>query len=113
MDQEITDEERTNEVGLFHTAESYWKSAAALYAVNVKASHARSPVLFLYYHAIELYLKAFLRGNGHSAKELRGKKFGHKICCLIPHLIDQNPCAHWRNPMDMIFQGRSTSMFQA
>ena len=32
---------------------------------------------------------------------------------LIPHLIDQNPCAHWRNPMDMIFQGRSTSMFQA
>jgi hypothetical protein len=82
MDQEITDEERTNEVGLFNTAESYWKSAAALYAVNVKASHARSPVLFLYYHAIELYLKAFLRGNGHSAKELRGKKFGHKICCL-------------------------------
>jgi hypothetical protein len=26
--------------------------------------------------------KAFLRGNGHSAKELRGKKFGHKVCCL-------------------------------
>src|SRR5665811_2381922 len=32
---------------------------------------------------------------------------------LIPHLIDQNPCAHWRSPMDMIFQGRSTSVFQA
>jgi hypothetical protein len=32
---------------------------------------------------------------------------------LIPHLIDQNPCAHWRNPIDMIFQGRSTSVFQA
>ncbi len=24
---------------------------------------------------------------------------------LIPSLIDQNPWAHWRNPMDMIFQG--------
>ena len=32
---------------------------------------------------------------------------------LIPHLIDQNPYAHWRSPMDMIFQGRSTSVFQA
>jgi hypothetical protein len=32
---------------------------------------------------------------------------------IIPHLIDQNPCAHWRSPMDMIFHGRSTSVFQA
>jgi hypothetical protein len=37
------------------------------------------PVLFLYYHAIELYLKAFLRGNGHSAKELSTRKYGHDI----------------------------------
>ena len=81
-DAEITEEDRTNEVGLFNTAESYWKSAAALYEAKVKASHPLSPVLFLYYHAVELYLKAFLRGNGHSAKELRGKKFGHRICCL-------------------------------
>jgi hypothetical protein len=81
-DSEITDEDRTNEVGLFNTAESYWKSAAALYEAKVKASHPLSPVLFLYYHAVELYLKAFLRGNGHSAKELRSKNFGHRICCL-------------------------------
>ena len=32
---------------------------------------------------------------------------------FIPDLIDQNPCAHRRNPMDMIFQGRSMSVFQA
>src|ERR1700682_1717997 len=32
---------------------------------------------------------------------------------VIPRLIDQNRCAHWRNPMDMIFQGRSMSVFQA
>jgi hypothetical protein len=25
--------------------------------------------------------------------------------CLIPNPIDQNPWAHWRNPMDMILQG--------
>jgi hypothetical protein len=45
----------------------------------VQATHAMYPILFLYYHAIELYLKAFLRGNGHSAKELSGRKYGHDI----------------------------------
>ena len=24
---------------------------------------------------------------------------------LIPSLTDQNPCAHWRNPMDMMRHG--------
>jgi|SRR5450631_550035 hypothetical protein len=87
---EITDEDRTNEVGLFNPAESYSKSAAALYEAKVKASHPLSPVLFLYYHAIELYLKAFLRGNGHSAKELRSKKFGHRIC--LCNAFEQTRC---------------------
>jgi|SRR5579872_858816 len=82
MNKEISDEERTNEVGFFNTAETYWKSAEALYRAKVKASHSLSPILFLYYHAIELYLKAFLRGHGLSAAKLRSKKFGHQICCL-------------------------------
>jgi hypothetical protein len=32
---------------------------------------------------------------------------------LIPRLADQNPWAHLRNPMDMIFHGLSMSSFQA
>jgi hypothetical protein len=32
---------------------------------------------------------------------------------LIPSIIDQNPCAHWRKPMDMMRQGCSTSLFHA
>ena len=32
---------------------------------------------------------------------------------VIPTLIDQNPCAHWRRPMDMMRQGWSVSSFQA
>ena len=32
---------------------------------------------------------------------------------VIPSLIDQNPCAHCRSPMDMMRQGWSTSLFQA
>jgi hypothetical protein len=33
------------------------------------------------------------------------RKFGWEIRQLIPGPIDQNRCAHWRNPMDMIRQG--------
>lgn len=57
----ISLEDRTNEVGLFNMAESYWKSAAALHEASPRVTYALSPVLFLYYHTIELYLKAFLR----------------------------------------------------
>ena len=32
---------------------------------------------------------------------------------LIPAPFDQNPCAHWRRPMDKILQGWSTSLFHA
>jgi hypothetical protein len=32
---------------------------------------------------------------------------------LIPTLIDQNPLAHCRRPIDMIFQGRSCSVRHA
>src|SRR5262249_54236258 len=38
-------------------------------------------------------------------------RFGEKQ--LIPVPIDQNPCANWRSPMDMMRQGWSTSLFQA
>ena len=33
--------------------------------------------------------------------------------CLIPTVIDQNPCAHLRMPRDMIFHGWSMRLFQA
>ena len=72
------DEGRTNSMGLFNTAEAYWMSAVALEEAKVRCGHADSPVRFLYYHSIELYLKAFLREKGHSVDELcEGKKFGH------------------------------------
>ena len=37
----------------------------------------------------------------------------HGKALLIPILIDQNPCVHWRSPMDMMRQGWSMSLFQA
>ena len=73
------DDDRTTPFGLFNFAHSYWRSAQALQAARVKATHAGAPVEFLYIHAIELYLKSFLRLKGLPVKELRSKKFGHDI----------------------------------
>jgi hypothetical protein len=57
MAHEIDDDERTNAVGLFNTARSYWRSAVYLAAAELPVTHPRAPVTFLFCHAIELYLK--------------------------------------------------------
>lgn len=78
MDQRLgeTDEQRTTPIGLFNFAESYWQAAVALDKAKLTSTHPHSPVSFLYYHAIELYLKSFLRLHGHTPSELQ-QKFGH------------------------------------
>ncbi|EAU45693.1 hypothetical protein R2601_09098 [Salipiger bermudensis HTCC2601] len=37
---------------------------------------------FLYFHAIELYLKSYLMAFGFTEGQLRKRKYGHNICCL-------------------------------
>ena len=60
---QVDDDERTNAIGLFNTARSYWRSAEHLNAAGVKVTHPEAPVTFLFCHAIELYLKSYLRGT--------------------------------------------------
>lgn len=74
--------EETTPIGLFHFAHSYWRSAVALEKAEVKVTHPGSPIWFLYFHAIELYFKSFLRLHGLSVTELRSRKYGHRVCCL-------------------------------
>jgi hypothetical protein len=76
----VTDDERTTAVGLFNTAQSYWRSAEHLNAAKIKVSHPQAPLVFLFCHAIELYLKAFLRNKAHTLNELR--KWGHNVANL-------------------------------
>ena len=61
MIEPTDDDERTNSLGLFNTAEAYRLSARALQAAKVRHGNADKPLRFLYYHALELYLKALLR----------------------------------------------------
>ncbi|MFK7881386.1 hypothetical protein [Roseobacter sp.] len=75
---DVEDEDRTTAVGLFNYAHSYASSAIALEGIKVKATHKRAPVYYLYYHAIELYLKSYLRAHSVSAEDL-SKKYSHRI----------------------------------
>jgi hypothetical protein len=76
----ITKEDRTNALGLFNSAECY-RQAADILASQQKALRFDQPIRYLFYHAIELYLKAFLRTDlpldkveryGHRFRRLRG-----------------------------------------
>ena len=42
-------------------------------------------------------------------REVAGRGYWY----VIPACTDQNPCAHSRMPIEMIFHGRSISLFQA
>jgi len=79
VEEEQDIEERTTPFGLFNNAESYWKGAVALERAKVKSTHADSPVRFLYYHAIELYLKSYLRLQGFTVRKLASRNLGHNF----------------------------------
>ena len=81
MIQPPDDDERTNSMGLFNTAEAFRLSAMALEDEKVKIGHAASPIRICYYHALELYLKALLRQK-HSVKKIQ-EKFGHNTKRLV------------------------------
>lgn len=86
--EEKDDNERTTSIGLFNYAESFWRSARVLNANRPKVTHPDEPVNFLYYHAIELYLKAFLRLHGHTPRELAGRKFGHDVGAISKRAVE-------------------------
>jgi HEPN domain-containing protein len=69
--ERITPEERTTDVGLYHYGLSYFNAARGLAELKLKDSNTDSPVRFLYYRSIELFLKAFLRLKGLSVQTVR------------------------------------------
>jgi hypothetical protein len=69
-------------MGLFNTAEAFRLSAMALQRTKVDSGFAEMPVRHLYFHALELYLKALLRQT-HSVAALSSRKFGHKTERLV------------------------------
>jgi hypothetical protein len=74
---QLSAEDRTPPLGLFNFARSYWRSAEQLRVSKVGVTHPSAPILFLFYHAIELYLKAFLRSASYDLAQLRG--ISHRV----------------------------------
>jgi HEPN domain-containing protein len=68
-------------IGLYNYAASYHVAADLICDQGLKATHPESPAMFLYYHAIELYLKSFLRFHSVSAKSLQS--IGHDYKRLL------------------------------
>ena len=60
----MSDDDRSTPLGLFNYARSYWQSGVLLHHARAKTTHPDAPVTLLLAHAIELYLKAFLRLRG-------------------------------------------------
>ena len=74
----MSDEDRTTPLGLFNYARSYWQSGVRLHEARAKVTHPHAPVTLLLAHAIELYLKAFLRLRGLGIDKSRMSAFGGK-----------------------------------
>ena len=76
------DDDRTTPLGLFNYARSYWQSGVLLHDARASVTHPDAPVTLLLAHAIELYLKAFLRLRGIGTEEVKSS-FGHDFKKLV------------------------------
>jgi hypothetical protein len=77
MNNSLSPKDRTTAIGLFNFARSYWRSSEQLRASKPDVSHPEAPIVFLFYHAIELYLKAYVRSAGYNLQQL--KDISHNI----------------------------------
>jgi hypothetical protein len=77
---EVDDMDRHSAFGYYNFAASYHVAADLIEERGLRATHPGAPAAFLYYHAIELYLKSVLRLHGASAKKLQ--KIGHNFRAL-------------------------------
>lgn len=76
-------------IGVFNYAKSYYEAATALSRIEVSSTHPEAPVRFLYIHAIELFLKSFLRTHNFNDQELASKRFSHSIKNLLETSIEK------------------------
>jgi hypothetical protein len=88
--------DRSPPIGIFLSGESFLRSAQYLRTgLDGKVLRLRfdMPIYYLYSHALELTLKAFLRSKGVTDRNLRSKKFRHSLqslrdACVANGLLD-------------------------
>ena len=75
----LTENDRVTPRGTFKYAEAFQRAAEALRGSDELHRHNQAPIDFLYLHALELYLKAFLRAHGVAVAELENKRLHNYI----------------------------------
>jgi len=79
---------------------------------DIERNHAFCSVLLaMAGHNLRQPLQVILRNHDRVVLRRSFSRFSSNS--VIPRLCGQNPCAQSRNPMDMIFQGMSISVFHA
>ncbi len=76
-------------IGTFNYAHSFLGAAKALDRLEWedRETHSDSPAEFLYWHSIELFLKAYLLLDGMELRKLRSRDYGHNITALATEAI--------------------------
>ncbi len=74
----------TTPIGYLNVGEAY-RVGAQLLAKDLDGvgGWAGNPIRYLYYHAIETYLKAALISAGYTNSQLRSRKLGHSFGALV------------------------------
>jgi hypothetical protein len=90
-----SNDDRTSARGFYHYAQSFREAADALAGCDFRSTHPDQPRTFLYFHAIELFLKSYLRDAGLSVEDLRdiGHRYGKLAEAFATHggaLLDED-----------------------
>jgi hypothetical protein len=89
---ESDDIDRSPPIAIFLSGESFFRSAQYLrrgLETNDLRLRFNMPIYYLYSHALELTLKAFLRTRGVAGSRLASREFGHKLQALWDACIAQ------------------------
>ena len=78
---DVDPNDRTTATGLWMFAETYLQAANHLAETGGDVLRFNAPIYFLYSHAMELTLKAFLRSKGATLEKLR--RMGHALPALL------------------------------
>jgi hypothetical protein len=73
---------RTTDISLFKFAEAYLSCGKTLTSKKISGMTFSDLIFYMRYHAIELYLKAYLRLKGKGAYQLGSWAYGHNLVNL-------------------------------
>ncbi len=101
-------------IGMFNYGHSFFEAGQALLKTNTPrhSTHPDGPVEFLHWHAIELFLKAFLLADGMSGEVLRKQPYGHDIQALSQEAITRGLVPTDRDVAVMSFMPDGTAMIE-